>query len=95
MGGPGRGLGVPVERPKDFRNTVRRLGRRLKPERFRIAWVVLMGSASVAFTVFGPKILGKRDRRLVQRGNRQASARRHDQGGGDRHPALEGRGPAR
>ncbi len=58
MGGPGRGLGVPVERPKDFRNTVRRLGRRLKPERFRIAWVVLMGSASVAFTVFGPKILG-------------------------------------
>ena len=51
-------MGMPVERPKDFRNTVRRLARRLKPERIRIAWVVLMGSASVAFTVFGPKILG-------------------------------------
>jgi len=49
---------MPVERPKDFRNTVRRLGRRLRPERIRIVFVVLMASASVAFTVFGPKILG-------------------------------------
>ena len=58
MGGPGRGMGIPVERPKDFRNTSRRLARRLKPERLKLIWVVLMGSASVAFTVFGPKILG-------------------------------------
>ena len=57
--GPGRhGMSMPVERPKDFRNTVRRLGRRLRPERIRIVLVVLMASASVAFTVFGPKILG-------------------------------------
>jgi ATP-binding cassette, subfamily B, multidrug efflux pump len=58
-GGPGRmGLSMPAERPKDFRNTVRRLGHRLRPERVRIALVALMGSASVAFTVFGPRILG-------------------------------------
>ncbi len=59
FGGPGRmGMSMPAERPKDFGNTVRRLGRRLRPERVRIAFVVLMGSASVGFTVFGPKILG-------------------------------------
>jgi ATP-binding cassette subfamily B protein len=52
------GMSMPAERPKDFGNTVRRLGRRLRPERVRIAFVVLMGSASVGFTVFGPKILG-------------------------------------
>jgi ATP-binding cassette subfamily B protein len=46
------------ERPKDLRRSVRRLGRRLRPERVRIALVVIMGSGSVAFTVFGPKILG-------------------------------------
>jgi ATP-binding cassette subfamily B protein len=51
-------MSMPVERPKDFGNTVRRLGRRLRPERIRIAFVIAMTSASVAFTVFGPKILG-------------------------------------
>ena len=49
---------MPVERPKDFGNTVRRLGRRLRPESTRIALVISMASGSVAFTVFGPKILG-------------------------------------
>jgi len=49
---------MPVERPKDFGNTVRRLGRRLRPERMRIGSVIAMASASVVFTVFGPKILG-------------------------------------
>ncbi len=59
FGGPGRpGISMPVERPKDFRDTVRRLGRRLRPERIRIGFVIVMTSVSVAFTVFGPKILG-------------------------------------
>src|SRR5208283_4951385 len=59
FGGPGRpGMTMPVERPKDFGKTVRRLGRRLRPERIRIAFVIAMTSGSVAFTVFGPKILG-------------------------------------
>jgi len=49
---------MPVERPEDFRKTVRRLGERLRPERIRIAFVVVMGCASVSFLVFGPKILG-------------------------------------
>ncbi|MGD0944424.1 MAG: ABC transporter ATP-binding protein [Acidimicrobiales bacterium] len=46
------------ERPKDLRRSVRRLGGRLRPERVRIALVAVMASGSVAFTVFGPKILG-------------------------------------
>ncbi len=51
-------MSMPAERPKDFRGSVRRLIRRLRPERVRIAAVVIMGSGSVAFTVVGPKILG-------------------------------------
>ncbi|MGD0440817.1 MAG: ABC transporter ATP-binding protein [Acidimicrobiales bacterium] len=59
FGGPGRpGIAMPAEKPRDFRNTVRRLGRRLRPERIRIAFVIFMASGSVLFTVFGPKILG-------------------------------------
>jgi ATP-binding cassette subfamily B protein len=56
--GGGRQMAMPAERPKDFRRSVRRLIRRLRPERVRIAAVVIMASGSVAFTVFGPKILG-------------------------------------
>ena len=56
--GGGRHMAMAGERPKDLRRSVRRLGRRLRPERVRIALVVIMGSGSVAFTVFGPKILG-------------------------------------
>jgi len=57
--GPGRpGTTMPVERAKDFRGTVRRLTQRLRPERMRIAIVLVLGSASVAFIVFGPKLIG-------------------------------------
>jgi len=51
-------MAMPAERPKDFRGTIRRLGLRLVPERNRIAIVAVLTSASVAFTVLGPKILG-------------------------------------
>ena len=57
--GPGRpGMSMPAERAKNFRGTVRRLALRLRPERIRIAIVLVLASVSVAFTVFGPKILG-------------------------------------
>jgi ATP-binding cassette subfamily B protein len=52
-------MAMPVEHPKDFRRSVRRLAGRLRPERVRIVLVIAMASASVAFTVFGPKILGE------------------------------------
>ena len=60
-GGPGggfMGLGMPPERSKDFRGTLRQLLARLRQERATIAVVALLGSASVAFSVVGPKIIG-------------------------------------
>ncbi|MDE3111690.1 MAG: ABC transporter ATP-binding protein [Chloroflexota bacterium] len=52
------GLSAPVERSKDFGATLRQLLRRLRPEWAMIAIVAVLGSASVAFTVVGPKIVG-------------------------------------
>ena len=49
---------MPVERPKDFGQHGPASRSPARPERIRIAFVVAMTSASVAFTVFGPKILG-------------------------------------
>src|SRR6266508_4779202 len=58
-GGAGfMGMGMPVEKSKDFRGTLRRLLGRLRPERVTIAIVALLASASVAFSVVGPKLIG-------------------------------------
>jgi len=55
-GGPG--LGAPAEKPEDFGGTASRLWHRLRPERFKLYFVLLTSSASVVFNVFGPKVLG-------------------------------------
>ena len=63
---PGRGMragamgagGAPVEKSKDFWGTLRRLLRRLGPDRFRILVALAFGVVSVGFTVSGPRILG-------------------------------------
>ncbi len=52
------GAGAPVEKSKDFWRTLRRLLRRLGPDRFRIAIALAFGVVSVGFTVSGPRILG-------------------------------------
>jgi len=52
------GLSAPVERSKDFRGTLRKLLSRLRAERAVLAFVVVLGSLSVAFSVIGPKITG-------------------------------------
>jgi ATP-binding cassette subfamily B protein len=58
-GGAGfMGMGMPVEKSKDFRGTLRRLVARLRPERLTIAIVVVLASASVVFSVIGPKLIG-------------------------------------
>ena len=57
-GGPFMGLSAPVERSKDFRGTLRKLLSRLRAERAVLAFVVVLGSLSVAFSVIGPKITG-------------------------------------
>ena len=57
--GPGGGhLGAPVAKPKDFKDSAVRLLATLRPERFKIAFVMIMSIMSVAFNVAGPKVLG-------------------------------------
>jgi ATP-binding cassette subfamily B multidrug efflux pump len=53
------GGGAPVEKPMNFRRSVRRLLERLSPQRMKLAAVILLGVTSVAFLVIGPKILGR------------------------------------
>jgi ATP-binding cassette subfamily B multidrug efflux pump len=70
MGGPGRPggagpnrwqggmMGMPVEKPKDFRASFGRLLGRLRPEAPRILVVVGLAVISVVTAVLGPRILG-------------------------------------
>lgn len=61
FGGRGNGhgrLGMPVQKPKDFRGTLRRLLKYLRPHRFQLFIVILMAVLSTAFSIVSPKILG-------------------------------------
>ena len=60
MQGPGRmaALGVPLERSKNFGASLRRLIRRLRPERMRVITVLSLALCSVTLAVIGPKLLG-------------------------------------
>jgi ATP-binding cassette, subfamily B, multidrug efflux pump len=59
--GPARHMaafGTPVEKAGDFGGTLRRLLRRLRPERFTIGTVITLALVSVSFSITGPKLLG-------------------------------------
>lgn len=66
-GGPGggggshgpMGIGKPVEKPKDFRGTLRRLVRYLAPRRGALMVVFFFAALSTVFHIVSPKILGK------------------------------------
>ncbi|GAA2213973.1 ABC transporter ATP-binding protein [Nonomuraea monospora] len=57
--GPGRMMGGPAEKALDFGGTLRKLALLLRPERALLIVVLVLGAASVALTVTGPKILGQ------------------------------------
>ena len=57
-GRPIGGLGMPTQKAKDFKGTLRRLVGYLRPHRAGLAVVVLMGAIGTVFSVLGPKILG-------------------------------------
>ena len=58
-GGPGSlGMRLPTEKARDFRGSLRRMRRRLHPERFVITLVMVLATISVALAVIGPKLLG-------------------------------------
>ncbi len=56
--GPMGGMGMPGEKSLDFRGSGRRLLGVLRPERWRLALVMVLGVVSVALAVTGPKVLG-------------------------------------
>lgn len=69
MGGPGHGgpagaLTMPVEKAKDFKGTMKRLLGYLMPEKKRFILVTILAVFSTAFTIIGPKILGKATTKL-------------------------------
>ncbi|NUO61576.1 MAG: ABC transporter ATP-binding protein [Hamadaea sp.] len=52
-------MGAPAEKPLDFKGSLTRLVKMLRPERFVVGALMLFGIASVFLSVLGPKILGK------------------------------------
>ena len=51
-------IGVPTERSKDFKGSVKRLFERLGPERTKLWGVLFFAILGVALSVSGPKVLG-------------------------------------
>ena len=64
-GGPGGGMRGVVEKPKDFRGTLKRLVRYLKPQTAKLVVVMLLAIASTAFAVYAPKISGNAVNQLM------------------------------
>ena len=57
--GPMGGFGMPVQKAKDFKGTLRRLAGYLQPHRPALVVVLVAGVISTLFSVIGPKLLGK------------------------------------
>lgn len=65
--GPGGGLaGMPVEKAQDFRASIRRLTKLLKPEAVVVTAVLVIGAVAVTLAVLGPKILGEATTTIFQ-----------------------------
>lgn len=52
-------MGMPVDRAKDFRGTLKRLMRYLAPRKVQMVIVFTFAAMSTVFAIAGPKILGK------------------------------------
>ncbi len=57
--GPGRMIGTPVEKSKNFKASFRRLLGRLRPERAKLSAVIGLAMVSVTLAILGPKILAR------------------------------------
>jgi ATP-binding cassette subfamily B protein len=55
---PPGGLGLPTQKAKDFKGTVRRLALYLRPHRASLVMVVVAGAIGTIFGVVGPRLLG-------------------------------------
>jgi ATP-binding cassette subfamily B protein len=57
-GGPVGGLAMPVEKPKDFWGTLRRLTRYLLPYKLSLVAILITAVLSAVFNIVSPKIMG-------------------------------------
>lgn len=70
--GPGKGPGfgihaaMPVQKAKDFKGTLRKLIRYLKPRQVQLLAVLLTAILSTVFSIVSPKIMGKATTRLFE-----------------------------
>jgi ATP-binding cassette, subfamily B, multidrug efflux pump len=72
-GGPGRGpwsggprMGMPVQKAKDFKGTLNRLLRYLRPYSLRLSVVILAAVLSTVFSIISPKIMGEATTKLFE-----------------------------
>ncbi|MGA6203779.1 ABC transporter ATP-binding protein [Nocardia testacea] len=56
---PGMPAGAPDAKPKSFKPSLKRLVRRLAPERVRVGVIIGLGIVSVVLNIAGPYLLGK------------------------------------
>jgi ATP-binding cassette subfamily B multidrug efflux pump len=66
MGGGPMGMAMPGAKAKDFRGTMLRLWGYLEPYKYLIMLVVVFALSSSAFSIIGPKILGKATTKLFE-----------------------------
>ncbi|GAA0822318.1 ABC transporter ATP-binding protein [Clostridium tertium] len=66
FGGPMGGMQVGGGKAKDFKGTVGKLLKYLKPYRISIITVLIFAIGSAAFSIIGPKILGKATTKLFE-----------------------------
>jgi len=68
MGGPGGmgGMGMPVQKAKKLKGTLRRLVGYLRPQRFKLLAVFFTAILSTAFAIYSPKVLGEATTKLFE-----------------------------
>ena len=58
-GGPMGGMGMPAQKAKDFKGTLKRLMTYLKPRTPQLAAIFVLAILSTVFSIWSPKIIGK------------------------------------
>ncbi|MBA2284277.1 MAG: ABC transporter ATP-binding protein, partial [Ktedonobacteraceae bacterium] len=65
-GGPMAGMGMPVEKAKDFKGTLKRLLGYFVPQKYRLLAVLITAVIGTVFNIVGPKILGLATTKLFE-----------------------------
>jgi len=64
--GPGMHMGMPVQKAKNFKGTLRRVLAYLKPRRLHLTAVFALAILSTVFGIVGPKVMGKATTKLFE-----------------------------